>query len=200
MSRPDLGLVGTSRDGEALLKDAAGAFDLETALDVGVLIRRKIIGQWLYAASPAAFDAGLDAVEAAAVDRLHAWLLGSNPFLKHPIARASARPRVTVRAAEVLLRELVHQGRVGALGLLTNTYEPYLALYALDDGSELMAQMDVMEGRLHNRGHVRSVDLPDPRRPREGNAWRSLILRHGEFLGLGRLDNSSLIPWETNAP
>jgi hypothetical protein len=198
MSRRDLGLLGTSRDEDLLLDaNAPDSQSLEAALDAGALVRRKITNQWLYATSAAAVETALDVVEAAAIRRIHPWLLGAAPYLRGPIARASRSPAVTPNAAELLLRELARDRRLLTLGLLTAAYEPYLGLYAPDDAEEVSRQVDALAEALAHRGYVRSKDLPAPRRLREANAWRSLILRHGEFLGLGTIDNGVLRSWES---
>lgn len=200
MSERDVELVGASRDEEALLAIAAGAWDLESALDAELLVRCKITCQWLYATSPAALDAALDRVESAAIERLEAWLIGATPYLRHPIANTATRPRITYRAVELLIRELIRQNRLGTLGLLTGSYEPYLGLYAPSDEDEIAIQLEAMRASLRARGQLWSSDLPEPKRPREAKAWRSVVLRHGEFLGLGRLVDGRLIAFETDAP
>jgi hypothetical protein len=197
MSRRDLGLLGTSRDEDALLDaNAPNSESLEAALHSGAVMRTRITNQWLYATSPAAVDKALEVVEAEAIRRIHPWLLGAAPYLCGPIARDSRRPAVTRNAAELLLRELARDRRLLALALLTGRYEPYLGLYVPDDADEVTRQVDALSQILLERGYVRSEDLPTPRRPREANGWRSLILRHGEFLGLGTLDGGVLRSWE----
>ena len=197
MSRRDLGLLGTSRDEDALLDaNAPDSQSLDAALQAGALVRTKITNQWLYATSAAAVVKALEVVEAEAIRRIDPWLLGAAPYLRGPIARASRSPAVTRNAAELLLRELARDRRLLTLGLLTAEYEPYLGLYVPDDADEVLRQVDALAQALADRGYVRSRDLPAPRRPREANAWRSLILRHGEFLGLGTLDGGVLKSWE----
>lgn len=201
MRRSDLGVVGTSGDAEVLL-DTLGqaARDLAEAHEQGQLVRQKIRGQWIYASSEAAIQSAIEAVEAEAMERVHEWLIGAATYLRHPVANSITRPRVTFRSVEVLVRELVHLNKFEALGLLTNTYEPYLALYVPSDTAEVETQIDAMSSRLVTHGYVTAHDLPRPRLKREGEAWRGLVLRHGEFLGLGRLDpgdRGALVAWDS---
>jgi hypothetical protein len=198
MSKRDLGLLGTSRDEDALFDaNAPDSESLDAALHTGALVRTKITNQWLYATSAAAVEKALEVVETEAIRRIHPWLLGAAPYLRGPIARASRGPAVTRNAAELLLRELARDRRLLTLGLLTVGYEPYLGLYAPDDAEEVSRQVDALAQTLAHRGYVRPRDLPTPRRPREADAWRSLVLRHGEFLGLGTIDNGVLRSWES---
>ena len=95
-----------------------------------------------------------------------------------------------------MVRQLVREQRIGYFGVLTGEYEPYLALYAPEDADEVDAQIAAMAECLEQHGRVRSRDLPAPNRDRDGNGWRSLVLRHGEFLGLGTLREGVLISWE----
>jgi hypothetical protein len=191
----DYDVVGASRDQGALLAAVGWAGDLAEASTAGLLVRRKIVGQWLYAGSSTALDNAVEVVEARAIESLHEWLVGTIPYLRHAVAGRSARPRVTYRGSELILRELVRQRRLGAIGLLTNGYEPYLGLYAPDDEDEVSTQVAAMHRQLRERGIVRPADLPPPRRSRAATAWRSLIVRHGEFLGEGRLNDGALVGW-----
>lgn len=198
MNKADLGLLGISRDEDALLgANAPECESISEALAAGVLVRTKITNQWLYAPSLTAVEHGLDAVEAKAISRIRPWLLGASPYLRGPVARACANPRVTSGAADLLLRQLARDRRLLTLGLLTEGYEPFLGLYVPDDAEEISRQVEALAPMLAERGYIRSRDLPAPERPREANAWRSLILRHGEFLGMGRLDGGGVLrSWE----
>jgi hypothetical protein len=190
------GLVGTTGDSNELLNAVGWVADtLDDAAENGALNCTKIRGRWVYAASTSV-DVALAEVEEAAVNQLRAWLIGAAPWLRNPVASACSKPRVTAGAAELLLRELVHELRIGCFGMLDTNYEPYLALYALDDGDEIEAQLAAMAERLTQHGRVESSDLPAPRRNRVGNGWTSLVLRHGEFLGLGTLQEGVLVSWE----
>jgi hypothetical protein len=197
MRKRDLGVVGTSRDGPALLSaiDHA-ARDLDEAVELGLLVRAKISGRWLYAASKDAVEAATTAVEKGATKQLQVWLLGGIPYLRGPISRAVSKPGVTIGGVELLIHTLVRHGRIGVLPLLTNDYEPYLGLYAPNDAGEIERQIKAMSTRLSKKGYVAAADLPEPARPRDGRAWRSTMLRHGEYLGLGRLENGALIGWD----
>lgn len=198
MSKLEFGVLGTSRDEDDLLRSIGFEHNrLENAVEAGALMRTKITNQWLYAASPVALTRGLEFVEAEAVRRIRPWLIGAAPYIRGPIARASANPQLTVNAVELLLRELTQARRLRAFGMLTSSYEPYLGLFVPDDAEEVSGQVDALISALRERGYVRSGDLPAPKHPRERDGWRSLILRHGEFLGLGRLDQGMLKSWES---
>jgi hypothetical protein len=197
MTKRDLGIVGTSRDAAAMLEaiDQA-ARDLDEAVRLELLIRTKITGRWLYAASKESIEAATAAVERAVTKQLEAWLIGGTPYLRGPISRAVTNPVVTTGGVELLIFALVRSERIGVLPLMTNDYEPYLGLYAPVDAGEVERQIEAMKTRLSSRGYVAAADLPEPARPREGRAWRSTVLRHGEYLGLGRLDRGALVAWE----
>lgn len=193
-------VVGTSRDGDELLGVPATARGFRGALEAGILVRRKVAGQWLYATARAALEAASNVAEAAAIEHLHGWLIGTAPYLRHPVAKTSADPQLTFRAAGLLLRELVHLGRLRALALFTAEFEPHFGLYAPDDGGEVATQIEAMELQLLESGRVSPGDLPAPTRHREKKAWRWLILRHGEYLGLGRVQDGVLVAWDHDAP
>jgi hypothetical protein len=197
MTKRDAGVVGTSRDVLALLEaiDYA-ARDLNEATELAVLTRTKISGRWLYATSREVIEAATAAVDARANEQLRVWLLGAIPYLRGPVSRSVSDPTVTSSAVELLIHRLVRGERIGVLPLLTNDYEPYLGLYALEDAVEIERQIESMKKRLSSRGYVATGDLPVPAEPREAKAWRTTILRHGEYLGLGRLENGALIAWE----
>jgi hypothetical protein len=192
-------LVGTSRDADELLATIGyAARDLQEACDADLLTRRKINGQWLYSKTADDVAVALAAVEKEAVRMLRSWLLSGTPFLKGPIARTTRSPVVSVRAVELLLRRLIHAERLATLPLITNEYEPYFGLFAPEDEAEIERQIEAMRALLDSNGVVRSADLPAPRRTRDGNAWRGMILRHGEFSGLGRIEDAVLYAWDYN--
>src|SRR5919204_5370408 len=174
MRKRDAGIVGSSRDAPALLEaiDYA-ARDLDEAADLGLLRRTKISGRWLYATSSEAVEAATTAVERAATEQLKVWLLGATPYLRGPVARSVRQPTVTSGAVELVIHKLVRGERIGVLPLLTNDYEPYLGLYALEDAVEIERQIESMKKRLSSRGYVAPADLPAPARAREGMVWRS---------------------------
>jgi hypothetical protein len=172
------------------------ARSLDDAVQLGLLTRTKITGRWLYAASVEAREAATSAVESAVTKQLQAWLLGAIPFLRGPVSRSVSKPVVTAGGVELLIHALVHRGRIGVLPLMTNEYEPYLGLYSPEDATEVERQVKAMRTGLSKHGCITATDLPEPAQPRDGKAWRSTILRHGEYLGLGRMDQGSLITWE----
>jgi|ERR1700733_576529 len=189
-------LLGTSTEENALLESIGHAHNsLDDAVAAGDLVRTKITNRWLYATTPAAHQKGLELVEAEAICRIHPWMIGAAQWIQGPIAKSSANPQITVKAVELLLRALARDRRLRAIGLVSSGYEPYLGLYGPEDSDEVAWQVDAVMARLRTHGHVCAGDLPAPRRRRETDGWRSLILRHAEFLGLGRPDDDVLTAW-----
>jgi hypothetical protein len=198
MTKHDSGLVGTSRDEDLLLQSIGFAHDdLDAAVAAGALMQMKITNRWLYAPSSTVLEKGLEVAEAEAIRVLQPWLLGAAQWVQGPIAKASARPKLTASAVELLLRQLARDRRLGALGMVSGTYEPYLGLYGPDDEDEVARQVDALATSLRKRGCACSSDLPAPKRRRATDGWRSIVLRHGEFLGLGRLGDGVLTSWES---
>jgi hypothetical protein len=200
MRKRDVGLLGASRDRDALLESIGFAYEyLDDAVEAGALFRVKITNKWLYASSTVAFGEALDVVEADATRRVRPWLLGQATWIRGPIAQASTSPRLTSDAVELLLRQLARARRLRAMGLVTGGYEPYLGLYGPDDEDEVGRQVEALVALLRKRGYAGPSDLPAPMRRREKDGWRWMILHHGEFLGLGRLDGGVLRTWEADA-
>jgi hypothetical protein len=169
---------------------------IETALERDVLHRAKVGGQWLFFADEASLQRAREAVRSVAVSRLGDWFLTPVPWLRASIGKQLDGKELTKSAVEPLLRDLVAQRAFGVAGLLTQDFEPYFALYNLDDEGEVVRQVDFISDTLARIGRVRPRDLPEPAVSRTMDAWRGHALRHGEFLGLGTVQDSVIQAWQ----
>lgn len=172
----------------------AGGIDVESALREGIVQRSKVTGRWLYFRSQAVFEEGRKAVKGAAELILQGWLLVPAPILASTIPSRLASVGMDRGAAELLLRTCLRTGGLDALGLLTvGRYEPYLGIFSDRDRPEIKRQCAAMLELAHRQAHVRGQELPSPEHPRTSDAWRSTVLRHGEFLGLGGVIDGALV-------
>jgi hypothetical protein len=188
--------VVTTRDVDALLARLGFRHErLESALERGVLGRAKVGGQWLFFTEEASLRRAREAVNTLATERLEEWFLTPIPWLRASIGKQLDGHELTKGAVEPLLRVLVAEGAFGVAGLLTQEFEPYFALYNLDDEGEVSRQVDRMTELLARAGRVRPRDLPEPDASRTMDAWRGHALRHGEFLGLGSMQSGVLQAW-----
>jgi hypothetical protein len=189
--------VVASRDTDVLLASLGIRHErVESAVDRGVVHRRKVGGQWLFFSSEASFDRAHAVVSKIATSRLSEWFLTPTPWLRASIGKQLDGAEVTRSAVEPLLRDLVARGVFGVAGLLTHEFEPYFALFNLDDEEEVMRQVDFMRADLARIGAVRPRDLPAPVTARSINAWRGHVLQHAEFLGLGSVHSGVLRAWD----
>jgi hypothetical protein len=195
MRRRSAAPVTASRGASQLLSAIGFMGDLQQALDLGAIERWKLVGRWLYFEPTADMERTIESVAAAAEEQLRAWLLTPTQYLRSPVARA-LDDRVTVDAVEAILPELIRTGRFGAVGLLTLRYQPYLAIYSGADEDEVARQIGAMRELLQRDGSVSQAALPEPARQRDAAGWKSSILKHGEFLGLGFIEDATLISWE----
>src|SRR5262249_19870256 len=136
-----------------------------------------------------------EAVSTVATNRLAEWFLTPVPWLRASVGKQLDGHELTKSAVEPILRDLVGEGAFGVAGLITQDFEPYFALYNLNDEGEVIRQVDSMRGLLARSGRVRPRDLPEPHASRTMDAWRGHTLRHGEFLGLGSVQSGVLRAW-----
>lgn len=195
MPRRKAAPVVATRSAAKLLSAVGFAGDLDHALQLGIVERRKVVSRWLYFESSTNLDAVIEDVFTVTEEQVLDWLLTPTPFLRYPVAQL-IDDRVTADAVEVIVPEFIRQHRFGALPLLTAAYQPYLAIYGWDDHDEIARQIEAMSGCLCRNGVVTQSVLPEPTRQREGSGWKSSVLKHGEFLGLGRMDAAALVSWE----
>lgn len=188
--------VVASRDVDVLLASLGIRHErVESALERGAVDRRKVGGQWIFFSSKASFDRAHATVSKVATGRLKEWFLTPTPWLRASIGKQLDGAEVTRSAVEPLLRDLVSQRVFGVAGLLTQDFEPYFALFNLEDEEEVTRQVDFMRDALARDGAVQPRDLPAPVTARTMDAWRGHALRHGEFIGLGSVRSGVLRAW-----
>jgi hypothetical protein len=169
--------------------------DPTAAIDAGILAREKVEGVWLFAASTDALTEAAKRVELSTMRVCASWLLAPVPPLVGTVTREVAESGLSREAVQAYIRAELRTGNVGGLPLLTQDYQPYFAVFRLDDQPEIERQIVVVRSRLARAGFVQTGDLPDPELRRNFRAWRSILLQHAEFLGLGRLVNGVLMGW-----
>jgi hypothetical protein len=158
--------------------------------------REKLHGRWLFHAPSTSIKEALNQAQAAVGACLDEWLLGHNPYLAGAAAKRTPELAIGRSALELLLRELARQRRLGTLALLNASYQPYLAVFQLEDAGEVARQLGTLREVLGERGWVTRRDFPTPQRAVAGKAWRDVLLRHGEWLGLGFIDDEgALVAW-----
>lgn len=193
------GAVGVAGDVPALLR-GSGRDDVAPAhaVDRGWLWREKVEGVWVYATGSDAFARAESFVAAATEKTLNEWLVGPLHPLSGYVAKSSRTPVVTKNATRQFVRQLLRHERLGAIAALTNEYEPYLSAVALDDRAEVENQVSFVAAELDAHGRLTGGDLPMPLQHRTLRAWRDVILRHCEYLGLGRMDAGELVAWPSS--
>lgn len=173
--------AATSRDVSRLI----GEVHVDDALASGTVEREKVQGAWLYLAPGTSVDEAVDAAEAALAPHLHDWLLNLGHFLMGPVARGQVGAQLGKPALALLTHELCARGRLFGLPLLNQSRQVYLAYYLVDDEDEITRQVLAMRERLISHGELRWRDLPEPRRAVTRQAWRSIVVDHAVWLGLG---------------
>lgn len=185
--------AATSRDVGRLIGQTA---DVEAAVTSGSVDREKVQGQWLYFMPGESVDHALDAAQAAVELSLHEWLVNPGRFLFGLAVRESPAVELGKPALTLLVHELCSRGRLGGIGLLTRTRQPYVGFHLVDDEVEIQGQVAALRETLSERGRVHWRDLPEPSRDVSRKAWRMTIVDHGEWLGLGwRPERGVLNAW-----
>jgi len=123
------------------------------------------------------------------------WFLAGMSWLRNSASNRLSGAKVSGAVVQLFLREFVRADRYGALGLLTAEFQPYLALYSWDASAEVAHRVAFMISQLERIGRVSSSDFESPSFTPTNDAWRSHLLHHGEFLGLGAVRGSSLLSW-----
>jgi len=173
--------MAARRDLSLLIGDA----DVDAALASGEISREKIQGKWLYLTADAALDDALNNAEAVLTDGLAPWLVNPAPYLIGAAARDPRSQSAGKDTLTLLAHELCARGRLLGLPLLTQHWQPYLAFYAVEDRREIERQVAGMRDLLEDGGSAHWRQLPDPLRPVARKAWRTTVIAHGEWLGLG---------------
>jgi hypothetical protein len=188
--------VGLATDIPRLLRESRHRTAApDEAVERGWLWREKTEGVWTYGTTEGALRAAELSVRSLADDTLAQWLLGPTHPLSGFIAKHCSEPSLTKNTARTFLRKLLREGQLDAIAVLTNEYQPYVVAFRVGDRAEVDRQLDFLTRALEERGEVRPEDLPHPLTPRPLRAWRNEIIRHGEYLGLGRVEAGTLIAW-----
>jgi hypothetical protein len=188
--------VGVAREVPILLRQAGRPVAGTTnAASQEWLWREKIEGVWIYGTTEESIRLAEVSVARLATETLHAWLLGPMHPLTGFIAKQLNLPLITKKAVGQIIRKLLRADDFGAVAALTNDYEPHLAVFVHDDNGEVERQVSFMTEMIDTRGRLSTADLPAPVRQRTLRVWRDVILRHGEYLGLGHMESSDLVAW-----
>jgi hypothetical protein len=187
-------VVGSRNVAELFSGSQPSEADLDRALESGALAREKVGGYWMYGPDQAAFAAARDSVLKETQQVAADWLLTPNPIVRSTVA-GRLKTTISREAVEAYLREHIRAGALLGLGLISNKYDPYLALARGDDAQELERQTLALSTLAERGRPIATRALPEPEVPRAGNAWRDTLLRHGEFLRLGTYIEGSLVPW-----
>lgn len=184
--------LAASNEVRALIGPGA---DVDDAVARGQVSRLKLHGRWLYFDPDVDLEFALDHAEQAIGSCLREWLIGHNPYLA-----GAAVKRYTLAigrgAFDLLLRELAQRDRLRTVALANASYQPYLAYYLQADADDIDAQIATMFDVVAKRGWIGRRDFRAPVRAVSGKAWRDVLLRHGEWLGLGFLDDEGdLVGW-----
>jgi hypothetical protein len=173
--------AATNRDVSRLIGEAR----VDDALACGDVEREKVQGVWLYLTPGASVDEAVDEAEAALRPHLQDWLLNPGHFLIGPVARESVGARLGKPALTLLTHELCARGRLLGLPVLSQSRQVYLAYYLVDDADEISRQVLAMREWFRAHSELRWRDLPEPRRTVNRQAWRSIVVEHAVWLGLG---------------
>jgi hypothetical protein len=184
--------AATSRDVAGLTCGRA----LDDTLNRGLVSREKVQGQWLYLASGYGLEQALSDARSALERSLGEWLLNPGRFLVGTAAKQTSARSLAKPALALLTHELCARGELLGLPLLTKSRQPYLAFFRLDDEAEIDRQVAALRELLKTLGQVSWRDLPEPRRSVPRQAWRTSVVAHGEWLGLGwRREPGELKGW-----
>lgn len=191
------GCVGVASDVPQLLRDAGRrSADIEVAIANRWLWRRKVEGVWLYGNTDDAIDAGEEAISVAAMDALAGWLLGPLHPLSGYIAKHLISLSIRKNAVQALLKSMLRYEQLDGIAIFTSQHQPYLAAFRPVDRDEISRQMDFVHCKLETEGRASGTDLPDPVMRRTFRAWRDVVLRHGEYIGLGYMQAGALVAWQ----
>jgi hypothetical protein len=183
-----------SRDLASLLRDLGHpGLDAAEAVSEGIVVRQKVEGFWLFAPTDNSLEVAAHRVLESVMAVCASWLIAPVPPLIN--ATAARVTGVSRDAIQAHIRACLRRGDLGGLPLLTQQYQPYFAAFRPADQPEIHRQVAALKSHLDRMGHVRVGDLPEPERPPDFRAWRSNLLQHAEFLGLGRIVDGVLVAW-----
>jgi hypothetical protein len=189
--------IGVSSEVANLLRTSGHRpTEIEFALERRWLWRQKIEGIWLYGTTEDAIGLAERAAGDAALDVLADWFLGPLHPLSGYIAKNSTSPSLSKKAVQALLRRMLRIESLDAVAVLTSEYQPYIVAIRSDDRNEIDRQLAFVDVRLSREGRVAQADLLNPTRQRTLHAWRQVLLRHAEYLGMGRMESGVLMAWQ----
>ena len=149
--------------------------------------RTKVQGRWLYFdPNEPNVDEALDILQSAVEVVLSEWLLNPAQYLVGQALHAAKPWQSSQAAAKVLLHELCARHRLDGIALMSRSLQPYLAFYRLSDQGEVERQVDAMRALFRRHGRVNWRDLPEPAREVARQVWRTTVVAHGFWLGLGQ--------------
>lgn len=191
------GCIGVASDVPQLLRNAGRrSVGIEEAIANQWLWGRKVEGVWLYGTTEDAIDAGEEGVGAATKDVLAGWLLGPLHPLSGYIAKHLISLSIGKNAVQALLKSMLRHEQLDGIAIFTSQHQPYLAAYSPVDRDEISRQIGFLRCKLETDGRVSGADLPDPVMRRTLRAWRDVVVRHGEYIGLGYMQAGALVAWQ----
>lgn len=168
--------------------------DPQRALASGTAERVKVQGRWLYLhPEEPGIEEMLDRAAEGLEDVLGEWLISSAQYVVGQVIRADKLSRVSPAACRVLLHELCHRQRLDGIALMTRSLQPHLAFHLRRDDREIERQVAAMRELLSRRGAVTWRCLPEPLRLVPRQAWRTVVLDHGRWLGLGHQPEQGML-------
>lgn len=180
---------------ELLAHVGARRLDADVAQERGLITATKVSGLWVLATSDADLESSRKLVAAKCDELVGEWFIAGMSWLRNTASSRLRGAKVSGAVAQLFIREFVKEGRFGALGLLTAEFQPYLALFAWDASAEVRERVEFMASQIAREGRLASSDFPSPSFTPTNDAWRSHLLHHGEFLGLGVARGVSLLSW-----
>lgn len=180
---------------ELLTHVGARRVDADVAQQRGLITATKVSGLWVLATSDEDLESSRQLVASKCDELVGEWFIAGMSWLRNTASSRLKGAKVSGAVAQLFIREFVRAGRYGALGLLTAEFQPYLALHSWDASAEVGEQVEFMASQLQRKGRVSSSDFASPSLTPTNDAWRSHLLHHGEFLGLGASRGSSLVSW-----
>jgi hypothetical protein len=191
------GYVGVASDVPQLLRNAGHrSAGIEVAIANQWLWRRKVEGVWLYGTTEDAIDAGEKAVSVATMDVLAGWLLGPLHPLSGYISKHLISLLIGKNAVQALLKSMLRHEQLDGIAIFTSQHQPYLAAFRPVDRDEISRQIGFLRRKIQTDGRVSGADLPDPVMRTTLRAWRDVVVRHGEYIGLGYMRGGALVTWQ----
>lgn len=184
------------RESDRLVRHLRTRQSFTTALATGRITRSKVAEAWLYHPASISIEEVIEAAQLT-TDRLLTERLTTAMSILAGMVSATMEPSCSKAAARALLHHLVSRGQLERLGLLTASNEPHLAIYRSADADEITRQLQHLRTTLAVDCQLSHAELPEPLRPRAGQAWADTLISHAEFAGWGRISGGRLQAWPT---